>query len=222
MLTNTTPIPSADSAAYPSEDPTVHIGLVYSIALRVYADLRWKVELDELASLGYEGLARACELFDPERGTPFSTYAYARIRGAMYDGIAKLAPIPRGVLRGSRARERKRRAGHALTPSEKRASRVLYVAPHDPRQSRSESVLRGPASTPEELAAKSEIASLLRGAVESLPERKRHLLHRHYYDDRKMIEAGAELGISKSWTSRLHAQAINDVRRAVKKHDLAA
>ena len=38
---------------------------------------------------------------------------------------------------------------------------------------------------------------------------------KHYWEGKNLLEAGAELGISKSWASRLHAQAVERLRDAV-------
>ena len=38
---------------------------------------------------------------------------------------------------------------------------------------------------------------------------------KHYCEGKNLLEAGAELGISKSWASRLHAQAVERLRTIV-------
>ena len=35
---------------------------------------------------------------------------------------------------------------------------------------------------------------------------------KHYWEGKNLLEAGEELGISKSWASRLHAQAVEALR----------
>jgi len=35
---------------------------------------------------------------------------------------------------------------------------------------------------------------------------------KHYFEGKNLLEAGAELGLSKSWASRLHAQAVGRLR----------
>jgi RNA polymerase sigma factor for flagellar operon FliA len=52
----------------------------------------------------------------------------------------------------------------------------------------------------------------MRLALEKLPERERALMTKHYWEDKNLLEAGRELGISKSWASRLHAQAVERMR----------
>jgi len=45
-----------------------------------------------------------------------------------------------------------------------------------------------------------------------LPERERALVQGFYFDGRQFDEVAKELGISKSWASRLHAKALDLLR----------
>ena len=65
-------------------------GLVRSLAKRIHRGLPSHVEFEDLVSYGQAGLAEAARSFDPEVGSQFSTFAYYRIRGAIYDGLAKM------------------------------------------------------------------------------------------------------------------------------------
>jgi RNA polymerase sigma factor for flagellar operon FliA len=64
------------------------------------------------------------------------------------------------------------------------------------------------ADDPEERASRAELAQAVRHAVRELPERERALVERHYFDDERFDQIAQDLGISKSWASRLHSQAI--------------
>ena len=66
-------------------------GLVRSLALSIRRKLPPTVELEDLIAYGQVGLGEAARDFDPDRGSRFSTYAYYRIRGAIYDGLSKMA-----------------------------------------------------------------------------------------------------------------------------------
>ena len=58
------------------------------------------------------------------------------------------------------------------------------------------------------------VARRLRKAMRGLGDKERALVTKHYYEGKNLLEAGAELGISKSWASRLHAQAVDKLRAA--------
>ncbi len=66
-------------------------GLVRTLALGIHRKVPPSVELDDLIAYGQVGLGEAARDFDPARGGKFSTYAYYRIRGAIYDGLAKMS-----------------------------------------------------------------------------------------------------------------------------------
>ena len=57
---------------------------------------------------------------------------------------------------------------------------------------------------------------LVKEAVEKLPEQERKLLQLYYYKEHSLEEVGKALGLSKSWTSRLHARAIDKLSRLLK------
>jgi RNA polymerase sigma factor for flagellar operon FliA len=51
--------------------------------------------------------------------------------------------------------------------------------------------------------------------MDKLPEKERRLLQLHYFEDRNLEVAGVELGLSKSWASRLHARAVDRLRKVL-------
>ncbi len=75
------------SAAAITELISSHQGLVKSIALKITESLPTQFELDDLIGYGQVGLAEAAQEFDPARGVRFATYAYYRVRGAIYDKV---------------------------------------------------------------------------------------------------------------------------------------
>src|SRR5438045_3523425 len=66
-------------------------GLVRAQASQIHRGLPRSVDLDDLIAYGQIGLHEAALSYDPERGGKFSTYAYYRIRGVIFDGLAKMA-----------------------------------------------------------------------------------------------------------------------------------
>ena len=62
-----------------------NLGLVHAMARGFHAS---GVPLDDLVQEGTIGLTRAAELFDPDRGVRFSTYAAWLIRRSMRDALA--------------------------------------------------------------------------------------------------------------------------------------
>lgn len=54
---------------------------------------------------------------------------------------------------------------------------------------------------------------LVAEAIEKLPDQERTLLTLYYYQELSLEDVGKHLGLSKSWTSRLHARAIEKLGR---------
>jgi RNA polymerase sigma factor for flagellar operon FliA len=58
-------------------------------------------------------------------------------------------------------------------------------------------------------------AERLREVIQTLPDRERRMMELYYYSEKNLQEAGAVLGLSKSWACRLHARAIELLRVAL-------
>ena len=70
-------------------------GLVYHLALRVHRRLPVKQDLDDLIGYGMIGLVEAAKKFQRNRGIEFTTFAYPRVNGAIYDGVSKMSWMSR-------------------------------------------------------------------------------------------------------------------------------
>lgn len=205
--------------------------LVRAIASRVAAEFDFH-GFDDLVAAGFLGLVEAETRFDPSRGVLFATFAHYRIRGAMIDHIRKSASLSRRAyahMRYSsaadsvaeevaelRAAAPESRADlpstialleetlHKFT-----AAFVLACLGHDDDHA---------AGDPEQTFTHREHEELVRRAVDSLPARERTLILGHYFEGRRFDDVAAELGVSKSWASRIHARALDSLRHAL--HEL--
>jgi RNA polymerase sigma factor for flagellar operon FliA len=54
-----------------------------------------------------------------------------------------------------------------------------------------------------------QIRRHMRDAIGTLPEKEKQLIMMYYFQNRTLEEVGDKLGLSKSWTSRLHARALS-------------
>ena len=98
------------SAAWRRRTKTIssekHLALVQAIARKVKRTLGGAIEVDDLVGYGRKGLVEAAERFDGRAGVAFTTFAYYRIRGAMYDGIRAMGWYSRADYARYRAEER--------------------------------------------------------------------------------------------------------------------
>ncbi len=219
------------------------LDLVDGIASQVGRAIGWAIERDDLKSFGREGLLDAARRFDPSRGVPFRGYAGYRVRGAIIDGVRRGSRLPRRMherLRGleaaalvgegrledmqapappgsSRADAERAFTDHLAAVATAMATGMLKDSATDDAGER---VVVADADTPEEQAAKSEILGLIERAIEALPEQEQALVRRHYLSGERFDHVAAELGLSKSWASRLHARAM--IRLARRLRGLAA
>jgi RNA polymerase sigma factor FliA len=169
-------------------------GLVRSLAARIHRKMPPHVDLDDLVAYGQMGLAEAARDFDAARGTQFSTFAYYRIRGAIYDGLAKMSWFSR--------------AEYGRRHKEQIAGQVLSGQEAEDEASGIESLEDASAPAPPAVAIFHEISQRLAELTRALPEDARALIHAAYSEGLDLQEAGQRLGISKSWASRLHGKTL--------------
>jgi len=206
------------------------MGLAKSIAIKTARMLRLNQDLtDEAIALGNQGLVIAAQRYDPRRGIAFSTFAYYRIRGAIFDGLRSMGVLARTRMHKVRREERAdvclesdsqgTQPGGGLEDAVSDfANRVANLATME--------VLAFAADTVEQSSDASadsvydqvedvELFELIRRAVETLPESERTLIELSYFKDKSLAEAGQQMGLSRSWASRLHGRAIKMLQEAV-------
>jgi RNA polymerase sigma factor for flagellar operon FliA len=186
-----------------------HRKMVLGLASRLRRELSLSGDLEDLVAFGFGGLLEAERRYDPNRGVRFQTFAYYRVRGAMLDGVRQMADLPR------RAHERLKAAQEAPTtaapsPLDKAFARIsARLTSPIPVQS-SYGVL-----SPEVALLKNESVERLLQALSALPPRERALIRGRYFEGRSLDALAGELGISKSWASRIHRRALESLRAAL-------
>lgn len=207
-------------------------------AYMIYPRVKEHVELDELIGLANAGLAEAAQRFDPSRGAAFSTFAWYRVQGSIVDGLRKSSQLPRRVwaklvaLRAAsdyleHRAERDAGAAQQGTPpatgadalaqvrSELSAIRTMYVTSLDAMTDAGFDKPDDKSPQADAAIDAQRAASKIRAAIATLPAKEQALMKKHYWEGKNLLEAGAELGISKSWASRLHAQAVERLRTMI-------
>jgi RNA polymerase sigma factor for flagellar operon FliA len=199
-----------------------------------------RIQRAELVSYGVEGMLQAARRYDPASGVQFWTFAYTRVYGAMLDAIRDAMPVANTSYRRLKAAEAALASTAPGTPEHALATRRL-AEENEAIGLRSPAVLaitRGeelgidedvdPAdddptarvvSVEEEgVEARYERAELvvaMRDAMRGLTVQERMVLRGLYFEDRGLLEIGAELGVSKSWASRIHTRALHRLKDAL-------
>src|SRR5258708_5017524 len=83
-----------------------NVPFVRSIAGKIREQLPREIEFDDLYNYGMQGLLEAAERYDPRHGVTFQTFAYYRVRGAMFDGLRNMGWLPRHEYQRLRFEER--------------------------------------------------------------------------------------------------------------------
>src|SRR6185312_10649479 len=83
-----------------------NVPFVRSIASKIKDQLPREIEFDDLYNYGMQGLLEAAERYDRRHGVTFQTFAYYRVRGAMFDGLRNMGWLPRHEYARLRFEER--------------------------------------------------------------------------------------------------------------------
>jgi RNA polymerase sigma factor for flagellar operon FliA len=143
----------------------------------------------------------AAQRFDASRGTQFSTFAYPRIRGAVYNGMAKMTAYGRG----ERSQENGGGEG-AEPPRRERAPGVRTMEPTNPLA---------------ELSA-AEARARLTMLMGQMPDQMRELIRLVYVSGLTIKDAGDQMNLSKSWACRVHARAIEQLVALMRREGVAS
>ena len=215
---------SASASTPPSpeleEIVAANTGLVRSVAQRL--SLIYGEELEDLMQIGYIGLLKAAERFEPERGFRFSTYAVpliaGEIRSQMRDGgrVKVSRELKSDAARVRRA-ENDFCLAHGRSPkltelaaaSGLTAERVLealqaYEAMHDIQSDEVLAVQSGAIDEEELSVTRLDLAA----ALEKLPPRQRQVMVLRYYRDMTQQQVAEAVGISQVQVCRLEKRAL--------------
>jgi len=200
-----------------------HRSYAHAIAGEILRKLPSHVEKDDLQAAAELGLTEAANAFDGRPGVQFKTFAYYRIRGAVYDAIRKATWFSRDQYKeiAAEAAVNNYMADEsAVAPSpisdvselDRHVGSVVacYMLSLDSPE------VETPASrgtSAEERVIQQEWHTRLHAALGQLPDKHRELLHSYYFEGKSLEEIGAGRGLSKSWVCRLHAKAIELLRQ---------
>ncbi len=221
-----------------------NMGLVYAEAKREHSLLvrrQKKRGLDELVQEGSIGLIRAAELFDPERGLRFSTYATVWIKGKLQnargttDGNVFSVPMQHRVKAGKvKAAASKYFAQHGESPSHEDLASLTSLSLAEVKDVLDVNSYIG--STPHSLSLDVEFSDtassdevdlmdsvmfksdLLIHLTNSVTTRERKLLKLYYglggNEPMTLIKCAEELGFSKQYAQKLHKRTLEQLRSA--------
>ena len=208
------------------------IELVEMISRQLGRQLGRQIDGEDLRSAGREGLLQASRSFDEAQGVPFRRWANVRIRGAMLDFVRRQSGLPRRVYKRVRALAAAERIHEVSAEERPSAAAEAADLQLDEQLAKSATAMalgflsmrsldgvdvKDDVESPEEHAARAEMLAVLKREIAKQPDAERTLLERHYFDDMTFEDAAREIGLSKSWASRLHARAIENLGKSLRK-----
>ncbi len=206
----------------------IHSNLSYAhaIAAEVARKLPPELERIDIHGAAELGLVEAANSFDPSRGVQFKTFAYYRIKGAVYDGLRKMGWYPKSHYQQMRfaiaaneyLKDRFSEPPRAASPEAqlqdlKDVTADLlscYMLSLEAMEQEPED--QGHDSA-EEIAVRAQERANIRRSLAQLPLINRRILELFYFDGLTLEEIGRELRLSKSWVCRLHAKSLEMARK---------
>ena len=206
---------------------------VRSIAAKIKRGIAKTIEFDDLIAYGMTGLLEAAERYDPKMGANFMTFSYYRIRGAIYDGLRGMGWVSRTEYQKIRFEERATQYLENMSSREvvggdtnksvedniealaNQVSQLvtIYVTSLEAMEDlQVEDKERQPS---DERFADLEMKGHVRDAMSRLADADREIIQLYYFKEQSLQEVGNQLGLSKSWTSRRHAQAIDRLTKVL-------
>jgi RNA polymerase sigma factor for flagellar operon FliA len=199
------------------------------------------VDYDDLAGYGAEGLIQAVDTFNPAYNVKFSTWAVMHIRTTIQDALRSLDPLPRSLRSKGKEIEKasyELANKNGYWPADAEVAVALNVPVERLRvtlqdisktcvsldkieENQNDDIGHSwlasladddPETDPETVLDKTETKVMLIEATEALPERERRVVEAYYRHGRSMRDIAAELGVSESRISQLHARALKLLR----------
>jgi len=216
--------------------------LVKYIAERIAIGLPNYLDSNDLVNYGILGLMEAIERFDLDRGVKFETYALARIRGAVFDGLnlmdwfpASLRAKMRKLEKAYQALEQKlgrpandKEVADFLEIDEKKLANLLLEVSYLTLGSLDE-VWNGGENENKDLTLKDsledpntpnptaelefqDVKKILAKSIDKLPPQEKLLVSLYYYEGLTAKEISQVMEVSSSRISQLHSKAILRLR----------
>lgn len=219
--------------------------LVSAVAARLGMRLPTTVERADLVSYGMFGLIDAIDKFALDREIKFETYAQARIRGAILDGLRAADWIPRSV------RSKARNLSHALneleaqfhrTPTRAELAEHMQLTVAEIHQIEIQhasgsvmaldEMLAGGDRVEQSMAASGigqdwhrdpadafedkELKQTLANSIALLGARDRLMLVLYYFERLTLSEIGCVLGVTESRVSQMHSGAMRQLQESLR------
>lgn len=215
-----------------------HLSLVRHILGRMTSQLPPGVDLENLESAGTLGLVEAANRFESDRGVQFKTFAYTRIRGAIYDELRRNSPFSQDLLEKV---TKIRRLLQTIPPPASVATlakhsgldeddvveclaaiRLSRVVSWNDVADQGRGADPDAANRPDARIEEDERRRLLVDTIAQLPEMERLAITLYYMEELRLKEIGQVMNLSESRVSRLLKAARHRLEEAIRSRECSA
>ena len=185
------------------------------------------VEFDDIEAYAQLGLVEAAQRWDPQGGSAFTTFAWYRIRGSVFDGLTKMSGLTAGqrkelairALEDSYTEESLEGAesggAEEMAAAFSRATRglgLVLLTSQIGDESFSFDDDAVTEQTASQNAEQNEAVNNLMAAVRRLSDKDAHLIWLLYVECQSTTEIANKRGVNKSTISRLHSKILEKIR----------
>ena len=237
--------PHAD--AYARAVAVAALPLVRSLSRRITLPDHPLASYPDLENAGMLGMLQALKSYDPARKTPFASFAFGRIRGALVDFLRTIDCLSRDRRRRVAEANRTAQTLQQELGDEPRAAQVAerlgvsvrayHRLQNDAQQRFSLSLFDGhsedrpspidvlPAPGVEPADAEAERGSLyafVGSLLETLPEREQRIVHLYFFENLTLREIAVEFNLTEARISQVLSKTLKTLRGHMQHHAVAA
>ena len=205
------PIDSSDKEAIRA----AYTPYVRSIAGKLQKTITVSIELDKLIEFGMAGLLEAADDYDPKAQSNFMTFAYYRIRGAIFEGLRNMGHVSAAETAKMRFEGFANEYLADMQSPEGSSDNAFEKSVTDLA-----SAVQGLASvyllnmdSSSDSGDMAEARKISVNAIDKLNNQERKLMKLYYYKDMSLRDVANQLGLPKSRAARLHTRAIEKLHR---------
>jgi len=227
-----------DSGDVISELVELYLPYVHRVLGRMSIQLPSHLAIEDLIQAAMVGLYQAIERYNPDRGVVFESFAYRRIRGAVFDELRSLDNISRSCRQKIKRIDEAVRVWlqeHATPPSEDELAELLGMKRSElcnlldqaqPLLSLDETIIMGDQRRitrqdvledlrtvkPDEAAIHQDTLHHMRQAFVKLTAREQKILYLYYYEELRLSEIALIYELSEARICQIHALATTKLK----------
>lgn len=221
--------------------------LVRSLARRVTLPDHPLATYRDLENAGMLGMLQALQSYDPSRGTPFASFAFGRIRGALVDFLRtidclsrdrrrrvaeaarttevlqqELGAEPRAAQVAARLGVSVRSYDRLLGDAQQRFAMSLFDGHGEDGPSPLETLPSPDAEMADAEVERRSLYGFLGALVERLPEREQRIVDLYFFEGLTLREIAAEFHLTEARISQVLSKTLRTLRGQMEDHAVAA